>query len=153
LSLDWRILEIESMSSITAVPYLFLNGRCHEAIEFYKLAIGAEVEMLLHFNQIPDPNQEAMIPPGFENKVMHASLKVGNSTIFLSDGNETVAEFKGFGIMLGSDSASELQSMFDRLAVGGEVIMPMSKTFWSDSFGMVNDKFGVSWMLGVNQSE
>lgn len=140
------------MSNLTTIPYLMFNGRCQEAIEFYKSAIGAELEMMMRFSDSPEPMPEGSIPPGFEDKVMHASLKVGNSTIWLSDGCETKPEFKGFSISIGSDSASELQSIFDKLANGGEVIMPMSKTFWSEAFGMVKDKFGISWMLGVNSN-
>lgn len=140
------------MSNLTTIPYLIFNGRCQEAIEFYKSAIGAELEMMMRFSDSPEPMPEGMIPPGFEDKVMHASIKVGSSTIWLSDGNETKTEFKGFSISIGSDSAAELQSIFDKLANGGEVIMPMSKTFWSELFGMVKDKFGVSWMLGVNSN-
>jgi PhnB protein len=131
-------------------PYLFFDGRCEEAIEFYKSTLGAQVEMLMRFKDCPDP-QPGSTPPGAENKVMHASLRIGDSVIMASDGHCTgKTKFDGFGLSVSAANPAEAEKLFGKLGEGGKVLMPMSKTFFSPAFGMVHDRFGVMWMVIVD---
>jgi PhnB protein len=130
-------------------PYLFFDGRCEEAIEFYRNKLGAEVTMMVRFKDAPDP-QAAMLPPGGENKVMHAHLRIGNADMLASDGRcQGNPQFQGFSLSLTAASDDEAEKMFTALGDGGTVQMPLSKTFFSSRFGMVADRFGVSWMVYV----
>ena len=131
-------------------PYLFFDGRCEEAIEFYRGALGAEVAMLMRFKDSPEPHQEGMLPPGGENKVMHASFRVGDTTVMASDGRcQGKPNFEGFSLTLTAQSEAEADRLFAALGNGGQVQMPLTKTFFSPRFGMVADRFGVSWMIIV----
>jgi PhnB protein len=131
----------------TVQPYLFFDGRCEEAIEFYRSALGAEVTMLMRFKDSPDPN---MHPAGAENKVMHASLRVGDTTVMASDGRcEGKLSFQGFSLSLTVPNEAEADRLSGLLGEGGQVQMPLTKTFFSPRFGMVADRFGVSWMIIV----
>lgn len=131
-------------------PYLFFEGRCEEAIDFYRKALGAEVTMLMRYKDMPDPHEPGMIPPGSENKVMHASLRIGDTAILASDGRCGGApSFQGFALSLSPRDEAEAKRKFDALANGGQVRMPLGKTFFSPSFGMVADRFGVIWMVYV----
>jgi PhnB protein len=130
--------------------YLFFNGRCEEAIEFYKKILGAEVTMLVRFKDSPEPPQPGMVPPGSENKIMHASFRIGDTTLMASDGHCTgQTNFQGFSESLTVANEAEADGKFAALAEGGQVQMPLTKTFWSPRFGMVTDRFGVGWMLSV----
>jgi len=132
-------------------PYLNFDGRCEEAIEFYRGAIGAEVEMLLRFKDNPDPPGEGCgpgMPPGTENKVMHSSLRIGDSIVMASDcycAGQPV--FQGISMSLSVPDEAAADRAFAALSVGGQVHMPLAKTFFSPRFGVVADKFGVSWMV------
>jgi len=129
-------------------PYLFFNGRCDEAIEFYKRAAGAEVQMVMRYKQCPDPS--AKFAPEMMDKVMHASLRVGGSVLMLSDGHcDRKANFAGFSLSLSVSSDAEADRVFAALSEGGKVGMPLSKTFFSSRFGMLTDRFGVGWMVLV----
>ena len=131
-------------------PYLFFDGRAEEAAEFYKRALGAEVEMLMRFKESPEP---ASIPPGGEDKVMHMSLKIGGQRLMGSDGHcQGAPKFAGMSLSLTVADEAEAERTFDALADGGEVQMPLAKTFFSPSFGMVADRFGVGWMVIVEPS-
>ena len=131
-------------------PYLFFDGRCEEAIGFYQRAIGAQVESMMRFNESPDPVPEGMLPPGSENKVMHASLKIGDVTVMASDGGcSGKTSFNGFSLSYAVPDEAAAKRAFDALADGGQVQMPLGKTFWSPCFGMLTDRFGVGWMVGV----
>lgn len=131
-------------------PYLFFNGRAEEAIDFYRKALGAEVQMLMRFSESPDPVPEGMIPPGFENKVMHSCITVGGANVMISDGDSSAGPaFSGFSLSLEADDGEQLRSWFDALSEGGQVKMPVGKTFFAEHFGMLTDRFGVGWMLIV----
>jgi PhnB protein len=131
----------------TVQPYLFFDGRCEEAIEFYRSTLGAEVIMLMRFKDSPDPT---MCAPGAENKVMHASLRIGDTTLLASDGRcEGKPSFEGFSLSLTAPTKADAERLFASVADGGEVQMPLTKTFFSPCFGMVADRFGVSWMIIV----
>src|ERR671924_1541699 len=133
-------------------PYLFFDGRCEEAIGFYKKALGAEVEMLMRFKESPEPPQPGMIPPGSGDKIMHSSLRIGDTRVMASDGRCTgQTDFRGFSLSLTVANEAEAERKFTELAAGGQVQMPLAKTFWSPRFGMVSDRFGVSWMVIVEQ--
>jgi PhnB protein len=128
-------------------PYLFFDGRCEEAVEFYRRAVGAEVEMLMHFKDSPDPES---CPAGAADKVMHMSLRIGDSTVLASDGRCTgQPSFQGFALSLTAADDAEAERLFAGLAEGGQVQQPLIKTFFASSFGMVADRFGVCWMIYV----
>jgi len=131
-------------------PYLFFDGRCEEAVEFYKAKLGAKVEMLMRFKDSPEPPQPGMVPPGSGNKVMHSELRIGETTVMASDGRCTQRpSFQGFSLSLSAPDEAEAERLFTSLADGGQVQMPLAKTFFSPRFGMVADRFGVSWMIIV----
>jgi PhnB protein len=126
-------------------PYLNFDGRCDEALEFYKKALGAKVGMLMRFKDAPD---KSMITPGSENKVMHSQVQVGDATVLMSDGRCTgEANFHGIALAISVASEAEAEKIFTALADGGQVQMPLGKTFFSPRFGMLSDKFGVGWMI------
>ena len=130
--------------------YLFFNGRCEEAIDFYQRALGAEVVMLMRNKDSPEPHPPGMLPPGSENKVMHATLRIGSSNLMVSDGRcDGKPVFNGFSLSLDAANEAEAERLFAALGQGGAVQMPLAKTFWSPKFGVVNDRFGVGWMVGV----
>ena len=131
-------------------PYLFFDGRCEEAIEFYKSALGAKVDTLMRFKDSPEPMPPGTCPPGSESKVMHAALRIGETIVMASDGMaKGQPEFKGFSLSINAADEAEADRLFATLAKGGQVQMPQSKTFFSPRFGMVADRFGVSWMVIV----
>ena len=130
-------------------PYLFFNGRCEDAIEFYKKALGAEVLMLMRYKDSPEPPPPGMVPPNWDNKIMHASLRIGNATVMTSDGCSEGTSFQGFSLSLSLANEAEAEHAFTALSDGGEVRMPLTKTFWSPCFGMLADRFGVGWMVSV----
>jgi PhnB protein len=129
-------------------PYLFFDGRCEEAINFYRKAVGAEVEMILRFKDSPEPPQPGMVPPGAEDKVMHAAFRVGDSMVLASDGHcQGKPKFDGFGLSLTVADEAEAERVFKALGEGGQVQAPLTKTFFSPRFGMLADRFGVNWMV------
>ena len=129
-------------------PYLFFDGRCEEALEFYRSTLGAEVTMLMRFKENPEPMPPDMCPPGSDDKVMHASFTIGETTLMASDGmNKGSPVFQGFSLSLSVPTDAEAQRLFTALSAGGKVQMPLGKTFYASSFGMVADRFGVSWMV------
>src|SRR4029453_449295 len=135
-------------------PYLFFDGRCDEAIEFYKKALGAEVGMVMRYKDSPEPPPPGMVPPGSENKIMHASMRIGDTTVMASDGHvKGNPKFEGFSLSLNPRNETEAERIFKALADGGQVQMPLGKTFFARSFGMVADRFGVGWMIIVEKSE
>ena len=133
-----------------AQPYLFFDGRCEEAIEFYKSKLGAKVEMLMRFKDSPEPAQPGMVPPGAENKVMHSCFRIGDTAVMASDGRcMGKPSFQGFSLSITAPNEAEAERLFAALGEGGQVQMPLTKTFFSPRFGMVGDRFGVSWMVVV----
>ena len=145
------IRKPQSAARVSAIdPYLFFNGRCEEAIEFYKSALGAEVEMLLRVKDSPDAPPPGTYPPGSENKVMHASLRINGQLVMASDGcTFGQPEFKGFSLSLSMPDEAQADRVFNALAHGGTVQMPLGKTYFTPRFGMVADRFGVQWMINV----
>lgn len=132
-------------------PYLSFEGRCEEAIEHYRKALGAEVEMMMRYRQAP-PN--AGIPPGTDpDWIMHATLLVGGKPLFLCDApRQGGAGFRGIHLSVNPESETAAERIFKALAEGGKVQMPMSETFFASRFGMTADKFGVGWMVIVHRS-
>lgn len=131
-------------------PYLFFSGRCEAAIGFYKDALGAQVDMLMRYRESPEPPPPGMVPPGWDEKIMHASLRIGEAVMMVSDGcSPEPMRFEGFSLTLNVPDTASADRMFAALADGGQVQMPLGKTFWSPRFGMVIDRFGVSWMINV----
>ncbi len=131
-------------------PYLFFNGSCEQALEFYRKALHAEIEMMMRFKDSPEVPPPGTVPPGFENKIMHASFHIGEATVMASDGcSAETPSFKGFSLSLSVPDEADAERVFAALADGGQVRMPLAKTFWSPRFGIVEDRFGVSWMISV----
>lgn len=132
-------------------PYLFFEGRAEEALEFYRKALGAQVEMVMRYKDSPEP-PPGMVPPGSENKVMHASFTIDGERVMVSDGScGGKARFQGFSLSITTKDEAEAKRKFGALAEGGQVQMPLGKTFFSPCFGMVSDRFGVGWMVIVPQ--
>ena len=130
--------------------YLNFDGRCEEALNFYRGALGAEVTALMRYKDGPEPCPSGMLPPGAENKVMHASFRVGETTLMASDCHSGGRpSFQGISLSLTLPSAAAAERAFTALAEGGQVQMPLGKTFFAARFGMVADRFGVSWMIYV----
>jgi PhnB protein len=156
-SLGRRISENHKHKSMTTTnktaaiqPYLFFDGRCEEAIEFYRGSIGAEVTMLLRFKDSPEQSVADKDSPDMAEKIQHATLLVGSTTFFASDGHrQGKPNFEGFSLSLTVTTDAEAEQAFNALAEGGQVQLPLTKTFFSSSFGMLTDRFGVGWMVMV----
>jgi PhnB protein len=135
-------------------PYLFFNGSCEQAIEFYRKALGAEVEMMMRFKESPEPHPPGAVPPDFDEKIMHASFRIGQTTVMASDGcSADKANFQGFSLSLSVPNEAEADHAFNALADAGQVKLPLTKTFFSPRFGMVEDRFGIGWMITVAPSQ
>jgi PhnB protein len=131
-------------------PYLFFDGRCEEAIEFYRSALGAEVVMLLRFKDSPEPQGPDACGAGNPDKIMHASLRIGDTMVMASDGRcEGKPNFQGFALSFPVPDEAQAERLFAALSEGGLVQVPLTKTFFSPRFGMVADRFGVMWMVLV----
>ena len=139
------------MSSSTVRPYLFFGGRCEEALRFYESALGAKIDILMYYKDSPEPPPPGVLPPGFENKVMHAGFRIGDSLLMASDGCDTSSTFSNFSLSVHLPSVPEVERAFAALSEGGRVKMPLSKTFWSPCFGMLSDAFGMDWMLTLSE--
>lgn len=137
------------MPETAIAPYLFFGGRCEEALDFYHKALGAEVEMIMRFDESPDPTPPGLLKPGFEKKIMHACFRVRGIPLMASDGCDDVSKFDGFRLALSVATEADAKRSFDALADGGSVQMPLTKTFWSPCYGMVTDRFGLGWMVMV----
>ena len=137
------------MPNSTVQPYLFFGGRCEEALNYYRTAIGAQVEMVMRYSDSPEAPPPGLLAPGFENKVMHSAFRIGNVQLMASDGCDDKSKFDGFRLALVVLTEAEAHTAFNALAEGGSVQMPLAKTFWSPCYGMVTDKFNVGWMVMV----
>ena len=136
-----------SNSNTSVQPYLFFGGRCEEALELYRSAVAAEVEILSRFKDAPEPG---MTQPGMENKVMHASFRVGETLLMASDGSgDGQLRFEGFSLSIIVPDEEKAEKIFNALADGGKITMLLEKTFWAPKFGMLEDRFGVGWMVSV----
>lgn len=130
--------------------YLFFNGNCEEAVAFYRKALGAEVEFSMRYKESPEPPPPGMVPPNWGDKIMHTSFRIGQTTVMASDGCGTDKPgFEGFSLSLAVFTEADADRYFNALAEGGKVKMPLTKTFWSPRFGMLQDKFGIGWMVNV----
>lgn len=138
-----------ALQEASVQPYLFFGGRCEEALDFYAQALNAKLIMKMRFSESPDAVPPGMLQAGFENKIMHASMTIGQMTIMVSDGCDDKSKFDGFRLALTVANESTADAAFAALAEGGKIDMPLVKTFWSPRYGMVTDKFGVAWMVMV----
>jgi PhnB protein len=137
---------------MNAQPYLFFEGRADEALAFYTKAFGTQASALMRYKEAPEKPPPGMLPPGSDDKVMHASFKVGGTEVMLSDGNcSGKPNFGGFSLAVDTADEATARRYFDALANGGKVTMPLARTFWSPLFGMLTDRFGVGWMVMVSQ--
>src|SRR5436305_12371028 len=136
------------MAKTTVEPYLFFGGRCEEALEFYRKSVGAEIVTLRRFKEAPEPVPG--LPDCFDDKIMHAAVRVGESMWMASDGQcEGNPNFEGFSLSITAPDESEAERIFAALSEGGLVVMPLEKTFWTSKFGVVQDRFGLSWMVSI----
>ena len=132
-------------------PYLVFEGRCEEALEFYRRSLGAEVTTLMRFRESPD---QSMVSPGSADKVMHASFRIGETTLLASDGRcEGPPAFEGFSLSITVPDDGDAERVFNALSEKGTVVMPLEKTFWTSKFGMLEDRFGLSWMVSVQSAQ
>jgi PhnB protein len=131
-------------------PYLFFDGRCEEAVEFYKKALGAKQGRFMRYQDSPEPLPPGMVPPGYENKVMYTELRIGDSHLMACDDcTRKHMSFQGFSLSLSMADEAQARDVFTALADGGSANMPLAKTFFSPCFGMLKDKFGIGWMVIV----
>jgi PhnB protein len=137
--------------TVTVQPYLFFDGKCEEALEFYKGAIGAKVDMMMRFKEAPDQSQ---MQPNTGEKVMHAAFHVGTTQVLASDGHcAGKPSFQGFGLALNAKNDAEAEKLFTAVGKGGQVLQPLTKTFFASKFGMVADKFGIMWMVMAEEQK
>jgi PhnB protein len=129
-------------------PYLHFNGCCEEALNFYKRALGAEVTFMMRYDESPDLRSKQMMTPGTEKKIMHANVKIRDTEVMMSDGQcqGGLPKFDGISLTINA-SPAEAEKIFNALGDGGQVQMPLCETFFAEKFGMVADKFGVTWLL------
>ena len=131
-------------------PYLFFDGCCEQALEFYRDALGIELKMLMRYRDSPEPLPPEQVPPGSEDKVMHARFRLGDTFVMASDATcPEYAGFQGFSLSISVANEAEAERVFTALADGGQIQMPLEKTFWTSAFGMLTDRFGVGWMVNV----
>ena len=137
-----------SNASMLVQPYLFFGGQCEEALEFYRKALGAEVQMLMRYKESPE--QKRPVPDCFDEKVMHVSFRIGETIVMASDGMcDGKPNFEGFSLSITVPDEAEADRVFAALGEGGLVTMALEKTFWAPKFGMLSDRFGVGWMVSV----
>lgn len=135
-------------------PYLFFEGRAEEALNFYTRALGTKPDMVMRYRDSPDAPPPDKVPAGAEDKVMHASFRVGDTEVMLSDGFcSGTPKFSGFSLAIGAPDEPTARRCFDALSDGGSVTMPLAATFWSPCFGMLTDRFGVGWMISVESKD
>jgi PhnB protein len=138
-------------STATLHPYIHFNGRCEEAIKHYQNALGAELVMQMRFNESPEAPPPGCLPPGFENKIMHAQMRIGEALLMMTDGPDgqdpTKRDIQGISLSLAVAAEAEATRYFNGLAKQGKVLMPLAKTFFSPNFGIIADPFGVKWMI------
>lgn len=139
--------------SAPIAPYLFFAGRCEEALELYQQALDAKVEMLMRFNDSPEPPPPETLEPGFETKVMHCSFRIGASLVMASDGCDSKTQFEGFRLAVSFPDEAAARQAFEKLADGGKIDLPLGPTFWAPLFGMLTDRFGLGWMVSVAPPE
>ena len=137
------------MSKSIVEPYLCFNGNCEQAVAFYRKALGAEVDMTMRFKENPDSPPPGTVPPNWGEKIMHTSFRVGSSRIMASDGCSATPGFSGFSLSVTLPNDADAKRAFTALSEGGQVTMPLGKTFWSQCFGMLTDRFGIGWMITV----
>jgi PhnB protein len=145
-------MRLTKMKKSIVQPYLFFGGRCEEALKFYQTALGVEVAELMRFKESPEPPPPGMVGPDWSEKVMHATFRIGETELMASDGCEGDSSFAGFSLSITVESEMEADRVFSALAEGGKINMPLARTFYSPRFGMVTDRFGVSWMVNVEQT-
>ena len=137
--------------------YIFFDGQCAEAMRFYERTLGGKLQMLMKYSESPEPADDACAGGGGvpdPDRVMHASLEIDGRLLMASDSPNSAQHrpMTGFSLSLNYPTATEARRAFDALAAGGSVLMPMQKTFWTESFGMLTDRFGTSWMVGGGQA-
>ena len=137
--------ETQGGATLQFSTYLCFDGRGEEAAAFHQQAIGAELVYLMRYSGSPDPHPPGMVPPGFENKVMHMTLKIGDNTVMAADDCAGHPKFQGFSLA----AKAGADKLFAALGDGGSVTMPLTKTFFAPNFGMLTDRFGMGWMVLV----
>lgn len=130
---------------MNVTPYIFFDGNCAEALDFYEKALGAKIEAVSKYGETPAAGQ---VPPALHDKVIHARINIGNNVIMFSDAHEEgQGKPHGYSLTIGVDTPAEAEKLFAALSDGGHVVMPMDKTFFAEKFGSVHDRFGIPWMI------
>ena len=126
--------------------YIFFDGTCADAMRFYERTLGGKIQMMMTHAESPEADKG---PPGSANRILHASLLLGDRVLMASDSmvGHPYEGMKGFSLSLSYPTVAEAKKTFDALAAGGQVRMPFQKTFWSEAFGMLVDRFGTPWMV------
>lgn len=141
--------DTSALQDVMVIPHLILAGRCEEALAFYEQALGANVLMKMRYNESPQPFPEGALQPGFEEKIMHATLQIGKMTLMASDGSNDQTKLEGFRLTLRIPTETACEQAFDALADGGNIELPLAPTFWASRYGQVTDRFGVGWTMMV----
>jgi PhnB protein len=129
--------------------YLLFNGECEAAFKFYEKCLGGKIETAMTHGDSP---MSEKVPPEWRKKIMHARMTVGNTVLMGSDAPpDRYEEPKGFSLSVGTKDPAEAERMFNELAAGGKVQMPLQQTFWAAKFGMLVDRFGIPWMINCEQ--
>jgi PhnB protein len=125
--------------------YLFFNGKCREAFQFYEKTLNGKIELMMTYGESPEKDK---CTPGTLDQIMHVRLKLGNYSLMASDApSEHYQKPQGFSVSYAVDSKAEAERIFKALSDNGKIIMPLEKTFWAEAFGMCVDRFGISWMV------
>jgi PhnB protein len=131
-------------------PHLAFDGQCESAFKFYEQCFGGKIITMLNWADSPMAKEA---PPGWSGKILHATLTVGDNILAGSDSLPGQYEgAKGFSILVGIDNSVEAERIFEALAENGAVVMPFQKTFWAAGFGMLTDRFGISWEINCEQT-
>jgi PhnB protein len=142
-------------TALKVETYLFFNGRCEEAIEYYKRTLGAEVDMMMRYKDMPpEAAAQGKFPAEAKNKIMHVSFRIGETKLMAADNccSDNKGGIEGFSLCIPAADEAQAKKVFNALAADGQVKMPLNKTFFSPAFGMLTDKFGIGWMIIVQQS-
>lgn len=137
------------MNTTRVETYVFFDGTCEEAMTFYREKLGATIEFTMRYKEAPEPPPPGMVPAGWENKIMHASVVINDTRLMMSDDCTRKAKFGGFALALSVATEPEADRAFAALSDGGKISMPLAKTFFAPKFGMLTDRFGIMWMVRV----
>ena len=139
-----------TMTRMKTNPYLTFTGQAREALEFYRDLLNGEITQVMTYGESPMADE---MPAESHDSVMHSELHAGDVVLMAADGPPNATGAGNISVALHVEDTGEAKRIFDALAEGGEVSMPMTKTFWAEAFGMVNDRYGIPWLINGGLSE